>query len=99
MTMRKPLPVPLGRPPIDPDFAAQLGANVTRATADLEAMRVIAILPVFESRFDGKHYTVMVLGHTVTDPILSRAIVMAAKQAGIEIPEQPKLKIPGVTKP
>jgi hypothetical protein len=97
MTLKKPLPVPLGRPPIDPDVAAQIGASVTRAAAELEAMRVIAILPVFESRFDGKHYTVTVLGQTVTDPILSRAIVMAAKQAGIEIPEQPKLKIPGAT--
>lgn len=69
-------------PPIDPTKAAQLGAQLARATADLEAMRVLAVVPEFSHTWDGSKYTVKMLDVEVTDPFLSRAIILAAQEAG-----------------
>jgi hypothetical protein len=70
------------RPPLDPQKVAELGSQVARATADLEAMRVLAVVPEFSHTFDGSQYTVKLLGAEVTDPFLSRAILLAAQASG-----------------
>lgn len=77
----------LGQPVIDPDKLKAFGSQLAQATADLEAMRTLKVVPEFGFTFDGARYTVTMLGQTVADPFLSRAILLAAQQAGVAPPK------------
>ena len=88
----------LGQPIIDPDVVNRLAPALARATADLEAMRMLSVISKFESTWDGLTYTVVVLGVTKSDPFLSRAILLAAQEAGVAPPATPG-KLRGESKP
>ncbi len=79
----------LGQPIIDPEKVKAFGSQLARATADLEAMRILSILPVFEMKWDGQAYTVTIGALTKTDPFLSRAILLTAQELGITPPAIP----------
>lgn len=80
----------LGQPIIDPSKLSAFGSQLARATADLEAMRVLAVVPRFTMTWDGRTYTVAVLDVTKSDPFLSRAILLAAQEAGVAAPPKPE---------
>lgn len=73
---------------IDPNLIA---ARVLQATAHDEAIRTLAQARSFDGYQDDGQYVVTVNGATARDPMLARAILLAAKQAGLAVPAIPTI--------
>lgn len=68
---------------INPEVIA---ARVLQATAHDEAVRTLAQARTFDGYHNGTDYVVTVNGSTAQDPMLARAILLAAKASGLSVP-------------
>lgn len=73
---------------IDPSMMnpAAIAARVLQATAHDEAMRLLATARAFDGYFNGRVYVVTFNDSTANDPMLVRAILLAARASGVQLP-------------